>query len=71
MATHDWVVRKIAKYHLDRGDEVFADHYPGFRKPPTFYGPRGAGYVPDVWIKNEQHAYEMLPPVEKLPVPPV
>ena len=61
MATHDWVVRKIAAHHLARGDDVFADHYPGFRKPPIFYGLRGAGYVPDVWVENEQHAYEVEP----------
>jgi hypothetical protein len=61
MATHDWVVRKIARYHLAQGDDVFADHCPGFRKPPTSYGPRGAGYVPDIWVRNEGLAYEVEP----------
>jgi len=61
MAAHNWVVRKIAAYHVIAGDMVCADHYRGFPKPPTFFGPRGAGYIPDIWVENKRLAYEVEP----------
>lgn len=59
MAEHDWVVRKLARFHEEQGDDVYADHYRGFRKPPTFYGPRGRAYRPDIWIPTDRLVYEV------------
>jgi len=61
MAQHDWVVHKIAVYHRNIGDEVYADHYAGFPKPPTYEGIRGRPYRPDVWVENKGLVYEVEP----------
>ena len=61
MADHDWVVRKLALYHRKQGDEVYADHYKGFKKPPLFQGPKGANYRPDVWVPAYGFVYEVEP----------
>jgi hypothetical protein len=59
--THDWVVKKIALFHHRIGDDVCADHYPGFRKPPISIGSRGAKYIPDIWVGNKGILYEVEP----------
>ena len=61
MADHDWVVRKLARFHKDHGDDVYADHYRGFRKPPIFQGPKGGSYRPDIWIPTDGLVYEVEP----------
>jgi len=33
------------------GDDVTAE-LRGHEKPPTFYGPRGRGYIPDVYVEG-------------------
>ena len=61
MAKHDFVVKKIAKYHDDLGDVVYA-HASGLRgypRPPTYCGARGAPYVPDVYLLNRDTIYEV------------
>ncbi len=51
MATHNYVVKVAAKYFEDQGYDVWADIRRG-SKPPTFEGPRGGKYKPDVVISE-------------------
>jgi hypothetical protein len=60
-ATHDFVVKRIAKHHDELGDVVSA-HVAGLRgypRPPTYYGARGAQYIPDVYVRNKDTIYEV------------
>ena len=59
MATHDYVVRRIAVYFRKRGEEVQAGHLKGYRLPPTFHGERGGRYKPDVYLPDRDVAYEV------------
>jgi hypothetical protein len=59
MALHNYVVRRIAKWHRDQGDAVRADHLQGYQKPPAFHGPRGRMYYPDVYVENKRIVYEV------------
>ena len=61
MAQHNWVVHKLALHHRRHGDDVYADHCKGYRKPPIFEGPRGGRYRPDVWIPTDGLVYEVEP----------
>jgi hypothetical protein len=63
MAKHDFVVKRIAKYHRDLGDDVFAQAsgLTGYPRPPTYYGARGAAYIPDVYVRNKDLIYEVEP----------
>lgn len=58
MAKHDYVVRRIKTHHERVGDDVTAE-LPGYPKPPTFYGPRGRGYIPDVYVFSRGIIYEV------------
>lgn len=58
MATHDYVVRRIACHFRDRGEDVQADVL-GFRKPRVFEGERGGRYRPDVYVMSRDVAYEV------------
>ena len=51
MATHNYVVRVAAGHFSEQGHDVWADIYKG-SKPPTFEGPRGGRYKPDIWVRN-------------------
>ncbi|MFQ5990709.1 MAG: hypothetical protein ACE5K9_12420 [Candidatus Methylomirabilales bacterium] len=51
-------MRRIKTHHENSGDEVTAE-LPGYRKPPTFRGPRRRGYIPDVYVFNRGIIYEV------------
>jgi len=61
MAKHDFVVKKIAKFHKDLGDIVYAHAagLKGYPRPPTYCGARGASYIPDVYLLNKDIIYEV------------
>jgi len=61
MSEHDWVVRRIARYHFERGDEVYSSQCRGFRKALMFRDPRGEMCAPDIWLKGQRVVYEIEP----------
>jgi hypothetical protein len=63
MATHDVIVERIAVHHRGLGDTVYAKacglkHFP---EPPTYYGPNGGEYRPDVYVENKDIIYDVQP----------
>lgn len=58
-AQHNTVVRSIANYYKNQGEEVQADHLKGWAKPPVFEGKRGGRYMPDVYRVKKGFAYEV------------
>ena len=58
MATHEYVVRRIAVHHRNRGEEVQAD-VGGFEKPRIVKGVRGRNYMPDMFVSDRDVIHEV------------
>ena len=63
MATHDLIVERIAVHHRDLGDTVYAkaSGLKDFPEPPTYLGPKGGEYRPDVYVENQDIMYYVSP----------
>jgi hypothetical protein len=57
MVDCEWVIKSLAKYHYERGDEVHSVYCKGFRTPPSFLDPDGKSYTPDIWLEGQRRLY--------------